>query len=491
MLGQGLPLLVGLITIPIVAGRLGDVRFGLLGLAWAVLGLAGAFDMGLGRATVRFAADHFQAGRAAAFRQIVTASSLLQLVLGAVAGAIVAGCTPLIVSRVLGVPPSMQSEARAAFFLLAAMLPFVLLVLNLRGVLEAAQRFDLANAIRVAGSSAVFALPAIGAGIGLRLPGIMVLLLAGRIVTCGAAATLLRRAVAAWRWELPTDWRSLIPLASFSGWVAVSNVLSPVLVYLDRFLLGAVAGVTAVAYYTAPFEAVSRLSIVPAGLATALFPTFTVLSVRGEHGRLTTLLARSLRHLVLILAVPAMLLMVFAHDLLALWLGDVYADQATLAVRILTLGIFVNALAHLPHGFLQAIGRPDLTAKFHLVELPIYGLAAWWLVGAYGIPGAAAAWACRATVDAVFLFGGVWRVAGTSPRRLAAELGMRAAVVLAGLAAVLAGTTGLNSVIARVAVAAGFSCAAVVTIWSSVLRQGERAAVLLVVKGLLARPRAQ
>jgi len=36
------------------------------------------------------------------------------------------------------------------------------------------------------------------------------------------------------------------------------------MVYLDRFLIGALISVSAVGYYTAPFEIVTRFAVIPA-----------------------------------------------------------------------------------------------------------------------------------------------------------------------------------------------------------------------------------
>ena len=49
----------------------------------------------------------------------------------------------------------------------------------------------------------------------------------------------------------------------------------------------------------------------------------------------------------------------------------------------------------IPYAVVQADGRPDLTALAHLTELPLYLLAAWLLIGAYGAKGAAIAWTLR------------------------------------------------------------------------------------------------
>ena len=62
LLGQGLPLVVGLFTIPWLLRYLGVERFGVLSITWAVLGYVGQFDLGLGRATTRYVADSLGRG---------------------------------------------------------------------------------------------------------------------------------------------------------------------------------------------------------------------------------------------------------------------------------------------------------------------------------------------------------------------------------------------------------------------------------------------
>uniref|UniRef100_UPI0034E2C47B oligosaccharide flippase family protein n=1 Tax=Methanothrix sp. TaxID=90426 RepID=UPI0034E2C47B len=57
LIGQAVPLLVGVLTIPFVVRGLGTDRFGLLSLAWVVLGYFTIFDLGLGRATTKYVAE--------------------------------------------------------------------------------------------------------------------------------------------------------------------------------------------------------------------------------------------------------------------------------------------------------------------------------------------------------------------------------------------------------------------------------------------------
>ena len=78
--------------------------------------------------------------------------------------------------------------------------------------------------------------------------------------------------------------------------------------------------------------------------------------------------------------------------------------------------MLIIGLAHVPGVFLHGQGRPDLPAIFHLIELPIYVMLAWWCVRAYGVTGAALAWTLRVTLDAVLLFAAA-RMVGRFPLR--------------------------------------------------------------------------
>src|SRR5690625_2351351 len=64
LIGQVAPLLVAVVTVPFVVRGLGEARFGLLALSWAVLGYFGVFDLVMGRAEI---------GRAACSERLFTA----------------------------------------------------------------------------------------------------------------------------------------------------------------------------------------------------------------------------------------------------------------------------------------------------------------------------------------------------------------------------------------------------------------------------------
>src|SRR5436309_7482650 len=247
MLGQAVPLAAGLLAIPIITRSLGDGRFGLLALMWTIIGYFSLLDLGLGRATTKFVAQALAEQDMRRVQHVAGFTAAGQAALGLVGGAGLATVTSWVVTHLLRVPAELQVEAEQAFHWLALSVPFVVLSANLRAVLEGAQRYDLAILIRAPNGVLAFVIPAVAARAGAGLPEIVALLLALRVVACAVTAMAIRTALPGFRWELRLTRELVRPLLGYGGWVAVTNVVTPILTSLERFVLGSVAGVGAVA----------------------------------------------------------------------------------------------------------------------------------------------------------------------------------------------------------------------------------------------------
>src|SRR2546425_9159614 len=64
LFGNGAPMVVAVFCIPILIRSLGRERFGVLTLAWALIGYASLFDLGLGRALTQLVARKLGSGEA-------------------------------------------------------------------------------------------------------------------------------------------------------------------------------------------------------------------------------------------------------------------------------------------------------------------------------------------------------------------------------------------------------------------------------------------
>src|SRR6516162_5836897 len=196
------------------------------------------------------------------------------------------------------------------------------------------------------------------------------------------------------------------PLFRYGGWVTVSAVIGPILVSVDRLLIGSQIGLSAVAHYTVPYNLVTKLQILPASLVRTLFPRFSQLE--WEEG------VPIARQAVLGLAVITLPLTVVAvivmKPFLTVWIGAEVAEVAAPVGEILLIGVWINNLAWVPAVMLQGQGRPAVVAKFHILELIPYVAILWIGIAWAGLAGAAWAWVLRVAIDALLMFwaSGLW-----------------------------------------------------------------------------------
>src|SRR3982075_2269289 len=99
LIGNGAPMFVAVFSIPILIGGLGKERFGVLALAWALIGYASLFDLGLGRALTQLVARKLGDGEDREVPTLVWTSLLLMLLLGELGAAVVDFLSPWLVHR--------------------------------------------------------------------------------------------------------------------------------------------------------------------------------------------------------------------------------------------------------------------------------------------------------------------------------------------------------------------------------------------------------
>lgn len=468
LLGTGSPLLVAIVAIPILIDGLGITRFGVLTLAWMVVGYFSLFDLGLGRALTKLVAEKLGAGREEETPALIWTAMSLMSGLGLLGALLLAVFTPWLVVSVLEVPLELQAETIISFYLLATSIPIVIATAGLRGLLEARQLFGFVNVIRIPLGIITFLGPLAVLPFSNSLVPVVTVLVIARLVASVAYAGLCLHVQPVLRHSISISRTTAKSLIRFGGWMTVSNIVSPLMVYMDRFLIGASVSMTAVAYYATPYEVVTRLLIIPAGLMGVMFPAFSAALV-NDRARAGRLFERANNYIFIALFPVVLIIVTLASEGLAIWLGSEFADNSTLVLQLLAVGVFMNSHARVPFGMVQAAGRPDLTAKLHIIELVIYLPILWLLLDAYGIAGAATAWLVRAAVDALVLFALVGRLSSEAPR-----VTLRAALMIA--IAFLA--LGLGTVISGLAMKGTYLLIVVsffaTTAWFAILKSDER-----------------
>jgi len=400
---QAIPAVVGIVAIPFIIRGLGVERFGVLALAWMVIGYFGLFDLGLGRAVTKLAAELLASAERSQLDRLVWTAWYLMLALGVAGAVTLTVITPWLVRTAINVPQQLQGETLHAFYLLAGSIPIVVLTAGFRGLLEANQQFGLTSLVKIPMGALTFIAPLLVLPFTPNLAVIVLTLIGVRLAGAIAYAVMSHGTVHRHGNPTPIDRGAARTLLRFGAWMTVSNVVSPLMVSVDRFFVAAFLSVAAVAYYATPFEAVTRLLIIPSAITAVLFPAFSTASVINR-ARIVELFRAGIWFVFLCMYPIVFIVITFAPELLRAWLGSSFAAQSSDVLRWLALGVLMNSFASLPFALLQGVGRSDTTAKIHLAEAPLYLVLMVWLIREHGINGAAVAWCVRTTLDMFLLY---------------------------------------------------------------------------------------
>jgi O-antigen/teichoic acid export membrane protein len=397
LVGYGFPLIAALVAVPVLLDGLGPDRFGVVALAWTMVAVVGVLDLGFGRAMTQALAARIGRGDVHRNGALIGTAAAITTILGALLSGGLLLVAPVIVFRVLEVPEWLRGETLDALRVLSVAIPAVLVGNCLRGVVEARQRFGALTALRACVGAALLLGPVVALHVSPTLVPIMWTFVAVRWLALVAFVVLSRRAEPS-RWTFNAQ--EAVALARFGGWMTVSTVMASLMLYADRFAVGSLLSLAAVAYYVAPFEVINRLSVVPVAIMGVLFPAFSQLAA-SRSPELVGVYRRTLWTIGTLLAPPVVVIVAFSRPLLSLWLGPEVAGESAVVASILAVGILIHSLVQPSFQLLQAAGRPAVPALFQLIEAPIYVVYLVALTLGHGIAGTAAAWLIRVTISLV------------------------------------------------------------------------------------------
>ena len=441
--GEGLPALAAVVAIPVLVHRLGAERFGILTLSWMLAGYFGLFDLGLGRALTQALVQQWNHGNRANAAALFWSTLGVMLAASVSAASTLALAGPWLVRSALRIPFALQSQTLTACYLIAIGLPMLISASALRAALTAADRFDLLNLIRTPIGIMSFVAPLAVLMFTHSLAWLIGALMLNRAVSWALYFGAALHAIPDLRVHFAIDLRAMPPLFGFGAWISVSALVAPMLVYMDRFLIGALLPVAALAAYSVPMEIVSKSFVFPAAVSGVMFPAFARCGLESREAA-TVLFVRAVKLIALVLIPVFAALIAFAPQIMATWIDPRFARQSAELLQILAIGGFITGLAWIPLALLHGVRRPDLPAKLHLVDFPVYALMLAVAIRRFGLAGAALIWTARMLLENLVLFAMAARYL-----EVTAQSAAKAAVGLAGAIMLLAAGALINPLLLK------------------------------------------
>lgn len=399
--GLILPLMVAALTVPGLIERLGHERFGLLALAWGLIGYAGALDLGLGRALTQRVAKLRGENNLGPIPATLATASRITLLAGLASGALITLVALLGGAGWIRTESTTEAEIAISLLLLAVALPAQAMSATYKGLNEAFINFKGISMVRAGLGVINFAGPYAVSQFTTQLPWLVSTLVISRLVSLVVYKHLAvscvqkdKKAPAGATYSAQIA-RSLF---SFGGWVTVSSVISPILVQADRFFIATMISAAAVSVYVLPYEVVVQCLVLASAVSSVMFPELSRL-IREQPKAWRVYLKKWVWRMCYIMATICILMILLLPHILLFWIGSNLNSSSVVIGQILCIGVFFNSIGTLYYAALHAEGRADITAKIHLIELPFYIVLLVVLMNEFGILGAAMAWVARMVMD--------------------------------------------------------------------------------------------
>ncbi len=396
------PLLISLFSIPIIIRNIGEERFGILAIAWAFIGYFNFFDFGLGKALTKSISEKLSHNKLKEIPDIFSTALTITSALGILGGLIFFLLSKPITLNFLKIDEALINEVLLGLTILSFGIPFVIISSSLRGCLEAYHAFKRITKVQVViGSSTYLGLIVITYYFNSIAYLILWLTLQKILLNLYFYYQCYKNFNLTYRFSsFKKEYASY--LFSFGGWITVSSIIAPIIETADRLIIGAQKSMTNLAYYSVPIDLIKRLGILPSSISLVLFPIFSR-EVDEENKKKLLLYNTSFNAILFASTLIVFLLISLSKEIISIWINPEFSENAFWVLQIIAVGGLFNFLARIPLSIIQGSGRPDISAKFHLIELPIYIIILFVLTKLYGINGAASATAFRMILDFTLL----------------------------------------------------------------------------------------
>jgi len=370
---------------------------------WGIYRLSVYFSMavsflsfGMSGSVVRLASESLATGDWKRLSETTSVARFL-LVIAAAVGVIGVVLVSVLLLDVLNVPQEHRAAAARLFQLTALSGGFQLLYVLYRGLLQARQRYDLANAALVAEVLVRVVVVVVCFERGLqRLEVLGASVVISVFVGLAMLLIMVRRVLPQLRMSFVRLRRSAAKeVLSFGTWITVAQVSRQGLETTGAFLVSATLGTAAAGVYGIPQMLTQYLNRIASGMMHTLRPVASRYAVLGQRDEVARLYRVGTRLSTMLIALPVALLVTHGRPFIIHWIGPQMAVAYT--VMLVYLGL----------GFLRLIGLP---AEFVILATgTIRGLAlSRLLAGVLGIVGALAVatwtdWGLHGLVVALFL----------------------------------------------------------------------------------------
>lgn len=379
-----------IVSTPILTQQLGLDRFGVLVLVTALIAFSAVFNFGFGDTALKFVSQYMQANERPHALGVVQTIVSLALASGlVVAASFVAAAQS--VAGWLGV--STVSGALDALLLTGVLMALKMIESVYIASLRGCDRYDLAGRVTVIAKLTTIALQTSLAVNGYGLPGMMWVSIAVSTISIMLLFLSLSRVLG---FTFPKYSNSAFAeIREFSGWSWMQGIAGLVYANIDRIVISAMLGPTALGIYGISIQLAQNIHYALSAAAHFLFPMISRFGSDNSiarSGEVREIFVSASRKLSVISVVLGTVGAVFSYEILDVWIGADIAQQGSLVLSLLCISYsWFAANSIVSYYTLNGLGMVHIQAGVSVTGGLIMGATSLLLIPIFGLIGAGAA----------------------------------------------------------------------------------------------------
>ena len=367
--GNVLQILSGFILIPIIISKIGVDLFGLWAMVATIYGIVELLDLGFGTSFIKFQTEAITTGDYAKLSRIVSIGVQAYAVFILILSCCLYPSLTFVI-EFIGLAP-LGPVARQVILIGLATFTVQNFGLSYQSLLISLQRYDLTNALRVAHALLRLSLSIMALHLGYGVIGLVLVQLSVTILHNVSVLLIVNYLLPELRFRIGTWDRNLLRSLFDFGWQVQLGRTSRLLnLQLDKLILSKWFGITFVGYYEMGAKIANFLRVMARMFSSATMPLASELSAQLNYDLIRSVYRSGTKLLVALSMFMTTFMLMFSDELLYGWIGQTLPD-ASIMLRILSVGIGINIGCYLALHMSNGMGKPEFEMKYGVTLLAL------------------------------------------------------------------------------------------------------------------------
>jgi O-antigen/teichoic acid export membrane protein len=337
--------ILNMLLVPIILNNLGIERFGLIVSAstFSIIGFVSMLDFGIPGALTRSVADLTSKGSDHERLELILSCLCVFCIIGMIACGLLFALSPLIVDKLLNVPPAYSEDFLIVFRVLLCTYIFQFPLLIIKSVFQGLGMFKLLQTTSVISEVLRFVATMVALSMALDFDAIIAInAMAPFLIFLILVFQLSKYIKISFLSSL--NLLAIFDLKRLSSLIFVGRISAVIFTSIDKILVVGLLGTTAVAVYEL-FSKIPQLLNRLLGLSvSAIVPIVAVLDRHEDADLISMIYNSGFRIYYLLVSLPIVLLMYLSEEVIFYWLGSVDSTVVN-CMRLMLVWCFFVPLA--------------------------------------------------------------------------------------------------------------------------------------------------